>query len=221
MDVLESLKLREWVNEFHDISNRRIVAHELNNYLTPLAMQVSMLKNNLGSNQLGKAIERVAKLEKSLGKLKDFSLELLTENIFSNEIEYLNRNPEIKRVVATVAQMPEFKDFQLKWVEDTFTGNTKINPKILTLFVYTSLREQPAHADSGSCKISLVEDEDGKLLVTLRFESLLTPSSANHKPSSFDRLMKIVNTSHSSHRISRLPNALNSGVLSIDPLVGG
>ena len=225
MDELESLKLREWVNEFNDVSSRRIVAHELNNYLTPMAMQVSMLKNNLGSNQLGKAIERIGKLEIALGKLKGFSQDLLIENIFSDDIEYLKSSSEIKNLMDEVLQLPEFKGLELNWSKAKFSGAMRVHPKILTLFVYAFLREQITEEESALCNVKMAEDHDGKIHITLSSQVLVENSASAHhhakKISSFERLIKIVNSSHSGHRISRLKSDPNSGVLSIEPQSAG
>lgn len=223
MDVLDNLKLREWVNEFNDVSNRRIVAHELNNYLTPLAMHVSMLKSNLDSNQLGKAIERVAKLEKAMSKLKGFSQDLLIENISPDQIEYAQNSSEIKGIVEDVSQMPEFDGIEMKWEVDNF--DAEINPKILTLFTYTYLREGILNARSDLCKVNVVKEANGMIkVILLSHSSQGSTSSAleiDSKPSSFERLIKIVNSSHSSHRISRQEGFPSSGILSVDPVMVG
>lgn len=65
--------IMDWILEYEQVSSQRQGSHELNNYLTPLAMQISMLKKHLADENLEKATLRIEKLERAAGKLKDYS----------------------------------------------------------------------------------------------------------------------------------------------------
>ncbi len=151
-----------------------MLGHQLNNHMTPLAMQVSLVKQQLQSGNVNKAIERLEKLERAVLKLKVFSMELFDSKDSMLNTVNISSNKELKDLLSLFLSIPGFRDIEASWDLCTFGKTISLDAKIIGLFLYAYLYDNKADKAPANCSIISTLGEQQNFCLTLQYQSRST-----------------------------------------------
>ncbi|NQV30446.1 MAG: hypothetical protein HQ508_06125 [Candidatus Marinimicrobia bacterium] len=219
MDVWLNLTFMEWINEFHNLSSRRILGHELNNFMTPLSMQVSMLKSHLETGNIDKAVERIDKLDRAVQKLKSFSFELFKPNGTLIKKMPVRSNEELKELLNHILLLPGFVDLEMIWDLCNFESPLELDAKIIGLFMYAYLYDKRYVPRPSSCTITTSIDEKSNYCLMLQYRSgdgtFNDESKVSESESALNHLSKIIKSESQAYSLSGIRGNHKPWILSI------
>ena len=199
------LELDEWIHEFTRLSCQRSVGHDLNNYLTPLAMQVSMLKMQLQAGKIEKALGRINKLDTAVIKLRHFSQNLFDPEQPQIESFRLKTIEQVQETIQRVAQIPRFSQIVLDWDLETPEIPLVIPAKILALFCYCYFTDVQPGRLTVSILVQLRQIEHNRFQIILTSDNGGLVQNTSPAPENTQRLVeryaKIINSGHDKYQI--------------------
>ncbi len=206
MDMSQQLNIMEWISDFQMLSSRRMLGHQLNNHMTPLAMHVSLVKQQLQAGNSNKAIERLEKLERAVLKLKSFSLELFdAKESVLNKVDICS-NAELKDLLNQFLLLPGFRDIELGWDLCKFDNAISLDAKIIALFLYAYLYDNKADKAPANCSIISSVDDQLDFCLTLHYQSRNTqstePFEAVISTSALSQLAKLIKSETNIYSLS-------------------
>ena len=137
----EPLDLLTWLQDFQVLSQRRAVAHDLNNHMTPLSMQVSMLQQHLNKGDLAKAQERVQKLDAALRKLQDYTKLQFVRFGDLEEIPFCPDSHNLESLIQEICDLLKLDRAQLEIDFIPGIAVLDMDLRTLALFLYIGLAD--------------------------------------------------------------------------------
>ncbi|NQV48864.1 MAG: hypothetical protein HQ507_00085 [Candidatus Marinimicrobia bacterium] len=199
-------------------SSRRMLGHQLNNHMTPLAMHVSLVKQQLQSGNFNKAIERLEKLERAVLKLKSFSLELFdAKESVLNKVDICS-NEELKDLMSQILLLPGFRDIELSWDLCTIENAICLDAKVIGLFLYAYLFDNKADKAPANCRVMSSVDDQLDFCLTLHYQSRnnqsIEPFDTVMSTSALSQLAKLIKSETKNYTLSGNKSFNSAWVLS-------
>lgn len=107
-DVLDLEQLIDFLYRCSRVAVNREISHSLNNFLTLLSIQQSMLMRALQSGNSGNAMKQASKIGDAIKKIEEFTRTLSTEIQITPNLEKAEVNNIITNIVNLIRRLPSF-----------------------------------------------------------------------------------------------------------------
>lgn len=134
-EILSELIVR-WLLDLEALSTRRLVGHDLINFMTPLSMQISMLERNLIRGEQEAALERISKVQRSLAKIEDFSKEQFLNYEEIEAIPIALDKAVVEELLYSVVDLLSLSRDQLTLAFREVAEHSTIDMRLLALYFY-------------------------------------------------------------------------------------
>jgi|GEM_PF-5428541 len=206
--------LLKWILSYERLAAQRLAAHELNNYMTPLAMQLSMLKTHLANGDIEKAGERIAKLENALAKLEEYSKSQFVK-VSTQDLTMLSIEPEsLGGFVRQLLDLLKRDGIQVSITDVHALPGAEVSEYHLTIFLYKIVNVLDEMLGIDQLVFTTPETEDGNTL-NLQVITQTTPDVLPPIHPEIQRCAKLVNGSTSVSHLSVTAHSSTSYSLTI------
>jgi hypothetical protein len=208
--------LFKWILSYERLAAQRLAAHELNNYMTPLAMQLSMLKTHLGSGQLEKAEQRIEKLENALAKLEEYSksqfVKVSAENITMIKLDQTSVESFVKQLLHLLRR----DEIRLTISDLQPLADAEVSEYHLAIFLYKIIMHLDETCGIDQLVFATAEAHEG-IILNLQVVPRDEPEVAPPIHPEIQRCTKLINASKSHSHLSVIAHSSFSYALAISP----
>ncbi len=117
----------------------RETAHSINNLLTSLSIQQSMVKNHLKTGNLNSALERMENLERSLQKMVDFSRNIASKIEIISTVTEADMNQVISQTIRMSERMIENPRWTVRTRLCPLSRKYKTDVTLIKILIFTYL----------------------------------------------------------------------------------
>ena len=195
------------LSEFEKLMQSRHIAHGFNNLLTPMSMNVSMIKNYISEGKIEKALDRIEKLEPTLNRFQASAAELLATTSIENwERQTLTKN-HLETLIKATQGYTNADIRIINIIMEDEINTLQLIPEYLAIFVFIYLQmsmqswghvlEVSVHkAGPNHTSIRLASPDHGKMT-----EDSDTLTSIEVQ---FQRLSKVLSATRKGYQVNTL-----------------
>lgn len=160
LDVSDLEQLVEFLYRYSRVAVNREISHSINNFITTLPIQLSMLVRSLRAADFEKAMDRTTKISKMIKIMEEYSTSLSMAVKIKPILEKANVNTIIIDTVKFIQQLPSFAKSEISLQLSKITKSFPVDINAIRIMLLSLLRISSTQYLSPYVSISTSTDSE-------------------------------------------------------------